>query len=73
MTKRIRSQIQAPNEEDLGVEPLLLRIERSQLRWFGHLVRMPPIRLYLEVYHAWPTGRRPRADPGAAGGIISPS
>ena len=24
--------------EGLGVEPLLLRVERSQLRWFGHLV-----------------------------------
>jgi len=28
--------------EGLGVEPLLLRVGRSQLRWFGHLVRMPP-------------------------------
>ena len=23
---------------ELGVEPLLLRVERSQLRWFGHLI-----------------------------------
>ncbi len=29
--------------EDLGVEPLILDIERSQLRWLGHL--MPPGRL----------------------------
>ncbi len=28
--------------EELGVELLLLSVERSQLRWFGHLVRMPP-------------------------------
>ncbi|TWW82262.1 5-hydroxytryptamine receptor 3A [Takifugu flavidus] len=28
--------------EELGVEPLLLRVERSQMRWLGHLVRMPP-------------------------------
>ncbi|KAK0152766.1 hypothetical protein N1851_005701 [Merluccius polli] len=35
-------------------EDLLLRIERSQLRWFRHLhwVRMPPGRLPLEVYQA---------------------
>ena len=26
----------------LGVELLLFHTERSQLRWFGHLVRMPP-------------------------------
>ncbi|XP_065817852.1 uncharacterized protein [Labrus bergylta] len=45
---------------ELGVEPLLLRIERSQLRWFGHLLRMPPGRLPLEVFQARPTGRRPR-------------
>jgi len=25
----------------LGVELLLLRVERSQLRWFGHLIRTP--------------------------------
>ncbi|TKS65587.1 NLR family CARD domain-containing protein 3 CARD15-like protein [Collichthys lucidus] len=31
--------------EELRVEPLLLRIERNQLRWLGHLVRMPPGRL----------------------------
>ncbi|TWW74494.1 hypothetical protein D4764_14G0004970 [Takifugu flavidus] len=28
--------------EEFGVEPLLLRVERSQMRWLGHLVRMPP-------------------------------
>ena len=27
--------------EELWEQPLLLCIERSQLRWFGHLVRMP--------------------------------
>lgn len=49
--------------ERLGVEPLLLRIERSQLRWFGHLVRMPSGRLPGEVFRACPTGRRPRGRP----------
>jgi len=29
---------------ELGVEPLLVHVERSQLRWFGHLIGMPPLR-----------------------------
>ena len=28
--------------EELGVEPLLLCVEQSQLSWFGNLIRMPP-------------------------------
>ncbi|KAI3366586.1 hypothetical protein L3Q82_009202 [Scortum barcoo] len=36
---RVRSSV---TREELGVEPLLLHIERSQLRWLGHLFRMPP-------------------------------
>jgi len=51
---------------ELRVEPLLLRIERSQLRSFGHMIRMPP-------------GASPKrfsghvqlgGDPEPAGGII---
>ncbi|KAK5873269.1 hypothetical protein PBY51_018325 [Eleginops maclovinus] len=49
--------------EGLGVEPLLLHVERSQLRWFGHLVRMPPGRLPREVFQARPAGKRPRVRP----------
>ena len=45
---------------ELGVDPLLLHVERSQLRWFGQLIRMPPGRLPGEVFRARPTGRRPR-------------
>ncbi|MDF4355499.1 hypothetical protein P3445_23705, partial [Vibrio parahaemolyticus] len=45
---------------ELGVEPLLLHIERGRLRWFGHLVRMPSGSLPWEVFRACPTGRRPR-------------
>ncbi|KAI3363477.1 hypothetical protein L3Q82_012086, partial [Scortum barcoo] len=47
------------------LRPLLLRIERSQLRWLGHLFRMPPApgRLPREVFQACPTGRRPRGRP----------
>uniref|UniRef100_A0A8C6L319 Reverse transcriptase domain-containing protein n=1 Tax=Nothobranchius furzeri TaxID=105023 RepID=A0A8C6L319_NOTFU len=49
--------------EGLGVELLLLRIERSQLTWFGHLVRMPPGRLPGEVFQACSAGRRPPGQP----------
>ena len=49
--------------EGLGVEPLLLRGERSQLRWFGHLVRMPPGCRPREVFQAHPAGKRPRGRP----------
>ena len=37
---------------------------RSQLRWVGHLTRMPPGSLPGQVFRARPTGRRPREDPG---------
>ncbi|KAI3356330.1 hypothetical protein L3Q82_017556, partial [Scortum barcoo] len=46
---RVRSSV---IREELGVEPLLLHIERSQLRWLGHLFRMPPGRLPREVFQA---------------------
>ena len=32
-------------QKSLNIEPLLLRIERSQLIWFGHVSRMPQERL----------------------------
>ncbi|TWW64273.1 hypothetical protein D4764_03G0012810 [Takifugu flavidus] len=57
--------------EELGVEPLLLRVERSQMRWLGHLVRMPPGRLPGEVFRACPSGRRPPEDPGHVGDTMS--
>ncbi|KAK3513052.1 hypothetical protein QTP70_000210 [Hemibagrus guttatus] len=57
---RVRSSV---TREELGVEPLLLHIERGQLRWLGHLFRMPPGRLPGEVFRACPTGNRPRGRP----------
>ncbi|KAK3546351.1 hypothetical protein QTP70_025761, partial [Hemibagrus guttatus] len=79
MTERVRSRIQAAERvagcshrdrvrssvtwEELGVEPLLLHIERGQLRWLGHLFRMPPGRLPGEVFRACPTGKRPWGRP----------
>ncbi|XP_048009164.1 uncharacterized protein LOC125243494 [Megalobrama amblycephala] len=59
---RVRSSV---TQEELRVEPLLLHIERSQLRWLGHLFRMPPGRLPGEVFRACPTGRRPQGRPRA--------
>ncbi|TWW63631.1 hypothetical protein D4764_03G0006390 [Takifugu flavidus] len=49
--------------EELGVELLLLRFERSQMRWLGHLVRMPPGRLPGEVFRACPSVGRPPGRP----------
>ncbi|KAK3524784.1 hypothetical protein QTP86_005457 [Hemibagrus guttatus] len=57
---RVRSSV---TREELGVEPLLLHIERGQLRWLWHLFRMPPGRLPGEVFRACPTGKRPRGRP----------
>ncbi|KAK0156607.1 LINE-1 reverse transcriptase [Merluccius polli] len=57
---RVRSSV---IREELGVDLLLLRVERSQMRWLGHLVRMPPGCLPGEVFRARPTGRRPRGRP----------
>lgn len=43
----------------LGVEPLLLAVKRSQLRWFRHMIRMPLGCLPLEVLQACLPGQRP--------------
>lgn len=43
---------------DLRVELLLLRMKRSQRGGFGHLIRTLPGCFLLEVFWAWPTGRR---------------
>ncbi|TWW80170.1 hypothetical protein D4764_10G0012000 [Takifugu flavidus] len=53
--------------EELGVEPLLLHIERSQLGWLGHLASLPSGRLPFEVFRTCPTGRRPRGRPRTRG------
>ena len=46
----------------LNVEPLL-RTDRLQLRWFGHLSRMSHKRLARQVLLAKHTGKRPRDRP----------
>ncbi|KAK3526897.1 hypothetical protein QTP86_003592 [Hemibagrus guttatus] len=65
---RARSSV---SREKLRVEPLLLHIERGQLRWLGHLFHMPLGRLPGEVFRACPTGKRPRGRPGHAGETMS--
>ena len=45
--------------KSLNIEPLLLRIKRSQLRWFGHVSRMPQERLPKQALLAKANGRRP--------------
>lgn len=48
---------------ELGVELLLLFVKKSQLWCFGHLIKMPPGRPYLEVFWAYPTGLKPQGRP----------
>ena len=45
--------------EFLKAESLLLYIERSQLRWLGHVLRMPHERLAYQVFETMPQGKRP--------------
>ena len=47
--------------KSLNIEPLLLRIERSQLRWFGHVSKMPQERHPKQALLAKANGRRPVA------------
>ena len=49
--------------KSLNIEPLLLRIQRSQLRWFGHVSRMPRERLSKQALLAKANGRRPVGRP----------
>ena len=49
--------------KSLNIEPLLLRIKRSQLRWFGHVSRMPQERLSKQVLLAKANGIRPVVQP----------
>ena len=50
-------------QKSLNIEPLLLRIKRSQLRWFGHVSRMPPERLPKQALLAKANGRKPLGRP----------
>ena len=53
MTERMFNKVRSSEiRKSLNIEPLLLRIERSQLRWFGHVSRMPQERLPKQALHA---------------------
>ena len=45
--------------KSLNIEPLLLRIARSRLRWFDHVNRMPQERLPKQALLTKANGRRP--------------
>ena len=58
-TKVRSSEIQ----KSFNIEPLLFRIEKSQLRWFSHVSSMPQERLPKQALLAKANGRRPVVRP----------
>ena len=46
-----------------NIELLLLRVERSLLRWFGHVSRMPQEQLPNQTLYAAVSGKRPVGRP----------
>ncbi len=65
---RVRSSV---TREELGVEPLLLHIERSQLRWLGYLFGCPRDAFLGRCSWHVPPGGDPGEDPGHAGVTMS--
>ena len=51
--------------ESLNIESLLLRQERLQLRWYGHVTRMSQERTAKKLLYSSPIGRRSRGLPKA--------
>ena len=49
--------------ESLNIESLLLRLERLQLRWYGHATRMFQERTVKKLVCSTPIGLRPRSRP----------
>ena len=50
-------------QKSLNIKPLFLRKKRSQLRWCGHVRKMPQERLPKQALHAKANGRRPVGQP----------
>src|SRR5699024_9506420 len=51
--------------EALSIEPLHFMVEKQQLRWYGHVLRMPPERTARKVLLTIPNERRPIGRPRA--------
>ena len=49
--------------QPLNIKPLLLRIERSQMRWHVHVTRMSHKRTAKQLVDALPSGKRSRRRP----------
>ena len=49
--------------QSFNIEPLLLRIERSQLLWYVHVTRMSHKRTAKQLINALPRGKRVRGRP----------
>ena len=66
------NKVRSPEiRKSLNIQPLLLRIERSQLRWFGHVSRMPQERLPKQALLAKANWRRPVRRPKTIDGPIT--
>ena len=49
--------------ESLSIKSLLLRLQRSQLRWYGHVTQMSQERTAKKLICSTPISRRPRGRP----------
>ena len=49
--------------ESLNIKPTLLRLERSQPRWYGHVTRMSQERTIKKLLCSTPIGRKPSGRP----------
>ena len=57
---RIRNEV---IRDSLKVQTILSIVERNQLRWFGHILRMPDTRDVKRMYQWKPTNKRPLGRP----------
>lgn len=57
---RIRNTV---TREEVGLEPLIQEVEKRQLKWYGHVVRMTRTREPRRILEARPEGTRGRGRP----------